>query len=171
MSALCQYQTLPDIIRSLVSGTKSVVGDAVLAAAIAARYCFLWRVGLVGSGRPLDSHNAQSRIEVYVDVQDQAVRPSGECGKVRHGFCRYGYTAFNLNSHVVAVAEKKLFHILHCVGGVSHVSSPRNSREEYTCSQNSYRAKSLVPDFRERRDWHRSQPGREEISCAVRRPA
>jgi hypothetical protein len=39
MSALCQYQTLPDIIRSLVSGKKSVAGDAVLAAAIAA---WLW---------------------------------------------------------------------------------------------------------------------------------
>jgi hypothetical protein len=39
MSALCQYQTLPDIIRSLVSGKKSAAGDAVLAAAIAA---WLW---------------------------------------------------------------------------------------------------------------------------------
>ncbi|HEX8809127.1 MAG TPA: hypothetical protein VF760_09050, partial [Xanthobacteraceae bacterium] len=77
---------------------------------------------LARSGRSLDPHNAQSGIEVYVDVQDQAVRPSGECAKVRHGFCRYSYAAFNLNSHVVAVAEKKLSHILNCVGWVPHVS-------------------------------------------------
>ena len=96
--------------------------DTVLAAPIAARYCFLWSAGLVESGRPLDPDNAQSGIEVYVDVQDQAVRPSGECAKVRHGFCRYSCTAFNLNSHVVAVAEKKLSHILNCVGWVPHVS-------------------------------------------------
>ena len=59
-----------------------------------------------------------------MDVQDQAGRPSGECAKVRHGFCGYGYTAFNLNSHVVAVAEKKLSHILNCVDWVPHVSEP-----------------------------------------------
>jgi hypothetical protein len=29
----------------------------------------------------------------------------------------------NLDSHVLAIAEKKLFHILDCVGWVSHVSS------------------------------------------------
>jgi hypothetical protein len=28
----------------------------------------LWRVGQVGSVSPLDPHNAQSGIEVYVDV-------------------------------------------------------------------------------------------------------
>ena len=40
-----------------------------------------------------------------------------------------GYTAWiedsngNLDSHVVAVAEKKFFHILDCVGWVSHARS------------------------------------------------
>ena len=93
------------------------------AAPIGARYCFLWSAGLVESGRPLDPHNAQSGIEVYVDVQDQAVRPSGECAKVCDGFCRYGDVAFNLDPHVVAVTEKKFFHILDCVGWVSHARS------------------------------------------------
>ena len=58
-----------------------------------------------------------------MDVQDQALRPSGKCAKVCDRFCRYGDVAFNLDSHVVAVAEKKFFHILDCVGRVSHVSS------------------------------------------------
>jgi hypothetical protein len=55
----------------------------------------------------------------------QATRPSRECAKVRHSFCFYGDTAFDLDSHVIAVAEKKLSHILHCVGWIPHVSSPR----------------------------------------------
>jgi hypothetical protein len=62
------------------------------------------------------------------DTWMSKTKPSGqvgECAKVRHGFCRYGYTAFNLDSHVVAVAEKKFFHVLDCVGWVPHVSSPK----------------------------------------------
>ena len=78
-------------------------------------------------GGLLHPHNAQSGIKVYVDVQDQAVRPSRECAKVRHGFCGYSDTAFNLDSHVVAVAEKKLSHILNCVGWVPHVSCTARS--------------------------------------------
>src|SRR5215471_16287838 len=76
------------------------------------------------SGCPFHPHDAQSGVKVYVDIEDQAVRPSGECAKVRHGFCGYGDVAFDLNSHVVAVAKKKLFHILDCVGRVPHVRSP-----------------------------------------------
>jgi hypothetical protein len=68
----------------------------------------------------LTTLNRGSRV--YVDVQDQAVRPSGECAKVGHGFCGYSDTAFDLDSHVVAVAEEKLSHILNCVGWVPHVS-------------------------------------------------
>jgi len=58
-----------------------------------------------------------------VDIYDQTFRPSGECAKVRHGFRSYGDTAFNLDSHVVAVAEKKLLHFLDCIGCVSHARS------------------------------------------------
>jgi hypothetical protein len=53
-------------------------------------------------------------------------KPSGQRGqraKMRHGFCRYCGTRFNLDSHVVAVAEKKFLHLLDCIGCVSHASS------------------------------------------------
>jgi hypothetical protein len=59
------------------------------------------------------------------------VRPSSESAKVCHGFCGYGDVAFNLNSHVVAVAEKKLFHILDCVGRVPHVRSPNRWKPQF----------------------------------------
>ena len=100
--------------------------DTVLAAPIAARYCFLWSAGLVESGRPLDPHNAQSGIEVYVyvDVQDQAVRPSGERAKLRHGLRAYWNVGSNLDPHVIAVADKQTSHIIDCVGCVSHACSP-----------------------------------------------
>ena len=75
-----------------------------IGAAIAARYWF-W-VRCLGSGRSLDPYHAQLGIKVYVYVQDQALRPSEECAKVCDGFCRYGDIAFNLDSHVVAVAEQ-----------------------------------------------------------------
>src|SRR6516164_1043439 len=82
---------------------------------------------MLGSGGPLDPHDAQSGVKVYVDVYDQTFRPSGECAKVRHGFRSYGDTAFNLDSHVVAVAEKKFFHVLDCVGWVPHISFPKRT--------------------------------------------
>ena len=74
-----------------------------------------------------EARSTLTGIKVYMDVQDQALRPSGECAKVCDGFCRYGDVAFNLDSHVVAVAEKKFFHILDCVGWVSHGSSRSRS--------------------------------------------
>src|SRR6516164_5627610 len=80
---------------------------------------------MLGSGGPLDPHDAQSGVKVYVDVYDQAVRPRGECAKIRHCFCRYGDAVFNLDSHVVAIAEKNFFHILDCVDWVPHVSPPK----------------------------------------------
>src|SRR5262249_9015946 len=43
----------------------------------------------------------------------------------RHCFCRYGDAVFNLDSHVVAIAQKNFFHILDCVGWVPHVSPPK----------------------------------------------
>src|SRR5215469_1967071 len=85
------------------------------------------RSGMLGSGGPLDPHDAQSGVKVYVDVYDQTFWPSGECAKVRHGFRSYGDTAFNLDSHVVAVAEKKFFHVLDCVGWVPHISFPKRT--------------------------------------------
>src|SRR6516164_7536920 len=80
---------------------------------------------MLGSGGPLDPHDAQSGVKVYVDVYDQTFRPRGECAKIRHCFCRYGDAVFNLDSHVVAIAEKNFFHILDCVGWVPHVSPPK----------------------------------------------
>ena len=56
------------------------------------------------------------------------IKPPGQVGSVRRSatlFCFYGDTAFDLHSHVIAVAEKKLSHILHCVDWIPHVSSPR----------------------------------------------
>jgi hypothetical protein len=64
-------------------------------------------------------------VKVYVNVQDQAVLPSGECAKIRHGFRAYRHVASNLHSHVVAVTEQDFFHILDCVGRVPHLSSPK----------------------------------------------
>jgi hypothetical protein len=72
-------------------------------------------MALVGSGCPLHPHGAQSGIKVYVDVYDQAIRASGKRAKVGHRFSGYRDTWFNLDSHVVAIAEKKLLHILDCV--------------------------------------------------------
>jgi hypothetical protein len=85
------------------------------------------RSSMVGSGRPFHPHHTKSGIKVYVDVQDQALRPSGECAKVCDGFCRYGDVAFNLDSHIVAVAEKESPHLLDCIGCVSHARSRANS--------------------------------------------
>jgi len=45
--------------------------------------------------------------------------PSGQVGKrakVGYRFSGYRDTGFNLDSHVVAIAENKLLHILDCVG-------------------------------------------------------
>src|SRR6516165_2466669 len=94
---------------------------------LCARLFSVGRSGMLGSGGPLDPHDAQSGVKVYVDVYDQTFRPSGECAKVRHGFRSYGDTAFNLDSHVVAVAEKKFFHVLDCVGWVPHISFPKRT--------------------------------------------
>ena len=64
------------------------------------------------------------------------IKPPGQvCAKVRHGFCFYGDTAFDLNSPVIAVAEKKLSHILHCVGWIPHVSSPRLEKLTGFCNK------------------------------------
>jgi hypothetical protein len=56
-------------------------------------------------------------------------KPSGQVdsAQVRHGFCRYRDTRFNLDSHVVAVAEKEFLHLLDCIGCVSHARSRANS--------------------------------------------
>jgi hypothetical protein len=96
-----------------------------IGAGIAARYWF--RMCCLGSGRSLDPYHAQSGIKVYVDVQDKALRPSGECAKLCDSFCRYVDVAFNLDSHVVAVAEKESPHLLDCIGCVSHARSHANS--------------------------------------------
>ena len=40
-------------------------------------------------------------------------KPSGQAGpQIRHGFCGHRNTSFNLDSHVVAVAEKMLASIV-----------------------------------------------------------
>jgi hypothetical protein len=56
-----------------------------------------------------------------VDVQDQAIRPCLECAKVSYRFRTNWHVRFNLDSHVVAVAKKKSFHLFDCVGLVPHV--------------------------------------------------
>jgi hypothetical protein len=44
-------------------------------------------------------------------------KPSGQLGaQVRHVFCCYRDIGSNLDSHVVAIAEKKFVHLLDCVG-------------------------------------------------------
>ena len=48
--------------------------------------------------------------------------------KVGHRLSGYRDTGFNLDSHIVAIAEKKVLHILDCVGRVSRVS--RSGRKE-----------------------------------------
>jgi hypothetical protein len=52
-------------------------------------------------------------------------KPFGQAGSARRsdGACGYRDTHFNLDSHVVAVAEKKLLHFLDCIGCVSHATS------------------------------------------------
>ena len=52
-------------------------------------------------------------------------KPSGQAGpQIRHGFCGHRNTSFNLDSHVVAVAEKMLSHRLYRLCWIPHVSSP-----------------------------------------------
>jgi hypothetical protein len=75
-----------------------------------------WSNRFLSSECPFDPYNAQSGVKVYVDVQDHAVRPTGKRAKVGHRFSGYRDARFNLDSHVVAIAEKKLLHILDCVG-------------------------------------------------------
>jgi hypothetical protein len=74
-------------------------------------------------GCSLHPYDAQSGIKVHVDVQDQAIRPCLECAKVSYGFRTNWHVSFNLDSHVVAVAYKKFFHVLDCVDRMLHVSS------------------------------------------------
>src|SRR5262245_28638606 len=82
-------------------------------------------VMLAGRISPPDPYDAHSGVKVYVDVKDQAVRPRGECAKIRHCFCRYSDAVFNLDSHVVAIAKKNSFHILDCVDWMPHISPPK----------------------------------------------
>ena len=67
-------------------------------------------------GCPHHPHDAQSRIKINVDGQDQAIRPCLERAEVSYGFRTNWHISFNLDSHVVAIAENKLLHILDCVG-------------------------------------------------------
>jgi hypothetical protein len=53
-------------------------------------------------------------------------KPSGQVGSARRSATVLAVTAtagFNLYSHVVAIAEKKLSHFLDCIGCVSHARS------------------------------------------------
>jgi hypothetical protein len=46
-------------------------------------------------------------------------KPSGQVGSARKSataFCSYRDTGSNLDSHVVAIAEKKFVHLLDCIG-------------------------------------------------------
>jgi hypothetical protein len=54
-------------------------------------------------------------------------KPSGRAGSAQRSatiFCGYRDVRFNLDSHVVAVAEKMLSHRLYRLCWIPHVSSP-----------------------------------------------
>ena len=76
-------------------------------------------------------------------------KPSGQAegAKICHGFCRYCDTRFNLDSRVVAVAEKEFPHLLDCIGCVSHARSRANSN---TGDLSAVDDKSTVPDNEKR---------------------